>query len=108
MVVGAVALGLLTGGCNSHLTGGLGMREEVVYFAPSASPADHVTALRRCSGLPGTTAEPLPGPGAPSSSRYYDVRFRVDHANDFQLNQLFECLYRQPGVVGVGESNPTE
>jgi hypothetical protein len=31
------------------------------------------------------------------------VRFRVDKANDHDLAQLYNCLGRQPGVLGVSD-----
>ena len=44
--------------------------------------------------------EPLPtGASARlASAQVNDVRFRVDHASDRDINQLLLCLRRQPGV----------
>jgi len=93
---------LLLAGCGGKLTRGLSVQEVVVYFSPSATPAQHAEVLHECSGIPGTTPEPLPGPSAPLSSRVYDVRFRVDHASNQQLARLLSCLssHKSQGVGG--------
>lgn len=100
--VGAVALALLAAGCGGKLTRGLASQEVVVYFSAQATQADHVAVLHACSGLPGTSPEPLPAASAPRSSQVYDVRFRVDHATNRQLSDLLSCLSGQSrrGVLG--------
>lgn len=95
----ALALGgvVVLCGCNASLS----KREIVVQFAPSASPADHVAARAACAtAAPRVSPEPIVHTRYPSTE-INDVRFRVDHANDHDLAQLYNCLGRQPGVVGV-------
>lgn len=75
-------------------------REVVVKFSADATQAQHDAARAACSGLPRTTPEPAPS-NAGRAGRLNDVRFRVDLASDAQLNALYKCLVRQPGVIGV-------
>jgi hypothetical protein len=37
------------------------------------------------------------------STHIDDIRFRVDKADDHDLNQLYNCLRVQPGVIGVSD-----
>jgi hypothetical protein len=86
-------------GCNANLS----KREIVVQFSPSATPADHAAARAACA-----TAAPHASPEPIVHTRYItthidDIRFRVDKANDHDLNQLFNCLRVQRGVIGVSD-----
>jgi hypothetical protein len=93
-------LALLLAGCG--VGGGIAVRREVVVtFAADAPESAHEAALRACAGLPRTSPEPRPT-STREFSRRNDVRFRVDRAGDADLARLYECLQRQPGVVGVG------
>lgn len=76
-------------------------REVVVHFAPDATPAQHVAARTACSNLPHTSPEPMPTGRLRLSQRLTDVRFEVGDANDRELLDLYNCLQKQPGVVGV-------
>jgi hypothetical protein len=76
-------------------------REVVVHFGPDAPRAQHVAARQACAGLPHTSPEPMPTGTLRLSQRVTDVRFRVDDANDRELLALYNCLQKQPGVVGV-------
>ncbi len=97
LVVALVAT--MLAGCG-RLGQNITKREVVVHFGPTASPAQHLSARTACTGLPHTSPEPLPT-GNRLSQRLNDVRFRVDNASDRQLLTLYNCLSRQPGVVGV-------
>jgi hypothetical protein len=78
-------------------------REVVVQFTPSASPDEHRAALTACTGAaPHTSPEPIVHDKFPSTE-INDVRFRVDKANDHDLAQLYKCLGKQPGVIGVSD-----
>lgn len=92
-------LGLLAAGCG-RLGAGLSDQELVVVFAADATHQEHVAALRACSHIPDVVPEPIPTNEKLLSTQIYDVRFRIDHADDFEVNQLIQCLRRQPGVVG--------
>ena len=86
-------------GCNANLS----KREIVVQFAPTATPAQHVAARAACA-----TAAPHSSPEPIVHTKYItthinDIRFRVDKADDHDLNQLFNCLRLQPGVIGVSD-----
>jgi hypothetical protein len=96
LVAAACVLGLV--GCNNP---NLTRRELVVHFDPSASAADHTTARTACAtAAPHASPEPAPSVASTSVAVPNDVRFRVDHASDRDLNQLLQCLRRQQGVVG--------
>lgn len=94
----ASGLGLSAVGCSGQSA--LTFREVVVKFAPSATPEQHRAARAACDGLPHTSPEPIPS-NAGKAARLNDVRFRVDQASDAELNALYQCLIRQPGVIGV-------
>lgn len=101
-VVGLAAAGLLVlavSGCNANLS----KREIVVHFTPQATDAQHRAAREACTGVaPHTTPEPIVHNQYPTS-RITDIRFRVDKANDNDLAKLYNCLGKQPGVVGVSD-----
>jgi hypothetical protein len=93
-----VACVVSAGGCNNP---NLNRRELVVHFDPSATQVDHDSARAACaSAAPHASPEPAPSASSRGVSPAYDVRFRVDHASDRDVNQLLQCLRRQEGVVG--------
>ena len=90
---------LFLGGCNANLS----KREIVVQFSPTATPAQHAAARAACA-----TAAPHASPEPIVHTKYVtthinDIRFRVDKADDHDLNQLYNCLRVQPGVIGVSD-----
>lgn len=96
--LGAALIILLTG-CNASLS----KREIVVHFTPSASEAQHAAAREACAtATPKASPEPIVH-NQFASTRIDDVRFRVDKADDHDLAQLYKCLSKQPGVVGVSD-----
>jgi len=93
------ALALLVAGCNASLS----KREIVVHFSSSATPADHEAARAACAtATPKASPEPIVHNKFPTT-RMQDVRFRVDKANDYDLAQLYKCLAKQKGVIGVSD-----
>jgi hypothetical protein len=96
--LGAVLVVVLTG-CNASLSN----REIVVQFTPTASATQHAAAREACAtAAPHASPEPIVHNNY-ASTRVNDVRFRVDKANDHDLAQLYACLSRQPGVLGVSD-----
>jgi len=86
-------------GCNNP---NLTRREAVVHFDQSATKADHDAARTACAdAAPHASPEPAPSASTRGVSPAYDVRFRIDHASDRDINQLEQCLRHQHGVVGV-------
>lgn len=76
-------------------------REVVVVFKPGATAADRDRVRAACAAAsPHASPEPQ-GPGTLKSSRVNDVRFRVDKADDSELNRLYGCLTKDPAVRGV-------
>ena len=101
-----VAVGLAAIGCAASLAGcnnaNLSRRELVVHFDQSATAAEHDAARTACAtAAPHASPEPAPSASTRGVSPAYDVRFRVDHASDRDLNQLSQCLRKQRGVVGI-------
>lgn len=101
-----VTAGLAAAGCSLSLAGcnnaNLTRRELVVHFDSSATAADHDAARTACAtAAPHASPEPAPSASARGVSPAYDVRFRVDHASDRDINQLAQCLRRQRGVLGI-------
>jgi hypothetical protein len=93
----------VTAGCAS-----LSQREVVVVFGQDSTPAQHRAARDACSGFENASPEPLPTSSRYASERLSDVRFRVDKASDGQINDLYTCLRKQPGVVGVNIPDTTQ
>jgi hypothetical protein len=94
----AIACVLATGGCNNA---NFTRRELVVHFDVAATTSDHESARTACAtAAPHASPEPMPSPSTRGVNRGNDVRFRVDHASDRDINQLLQCLRRQNGVVG--------
>jgi len=94
-LLGAVVLS----GCNANLS----KREIVVHFDPSASSAQHAAARTACANAaPHASPEPIVHTSY-ISTHISDIRFRVDKADDRDLNILFNCLRQQPGVIGVSD-----
>ncbi|HET7311398.1 MAG TPA: hypothetical protein VFJ17_08745 [Mycobacteriales bacterium] len=86
-------------GCNNA---NLSRRELVVHFDSSATAADHNAARAACAtAAPNASPEPAPSASTRGVSPPYDVRFRVDHASDRDINQLAQCLRHQRGVLGI-------
>jgi len=74
-----------------------------VHFSADATAAEHLAARAACTGAaPNTSPEPVVHTRF-ASTRINDIRFRVDHADDHDLAQLYVCLGHQPGVVGVSD-----
>ena len=89
-------------GCNASLS----KREVVVHFSSSATEAQHAAAREACAtATPKASPEPIVH-NKYATTRIDDIRFRVDKADDHDLAQLYKCLSKQPGVVGV--SDPME
>jgi len=86
-------------GCNASLS----KREAVVHFTSSASEAQHVAAREACAtAAPHVSPEPIVH-NKYATTRIDDVRFRIDKADDHDLAQLYNCLAKQPGVIGVSD-----
>lgn len=76
-------------------------REVVVVFKPGATEVDRDRVRTACAGAsPHASPEPE-GAGSLKSSRVNDVRFRVDKADNAELNKLYTCLTADPSVRGV-------
>lgn len=92
-----LAVPAVLAGCGKYAA----RREVVVTFKPNATQAQHDAARAACTGVVARST-PVPKPTSTLPSvRLYDVRFRVDSANDGELAQLYDCLRRQPGVLGI-------
>jgi hypothetical protein len=93
------ALVVLLTGCNASLN----KREIVVHFTASATEAQHAAARTACAtAAPHSSPEPIVH-NSYATTRIDDIRFRVDKANDHDLAQLYKCLAKQPGVIGVSD-----
>ena len=94
-----VALLVLVTGCNASLS----KREIVVHFSSSATETQHAAARTACAAAaPHVSPEPIVH-NSYATTRIDDIRFRVDKADDHDLAQLYNCLSRQPGVIGVSD-----
>ena len=88
VLVTATLFGGLTG---CKYAAALSKREVVVLFKPGATQAQHQLVLASCSNVANAVPEAM-GNGKLVSELASNVRFRVDHASDAQLAQLFECF----------------
>jgi hypothetical protein len=85
-------------GC--HATSGLSNEEIVVSFKTGATQADHTAVWNACQHLPGITEEPLVSTSKYKSTLLNNVRYQVGKASNYQLQQLYTCLGKQPSVSG--------
>jgi hypothetical protein len=92
----ALVLGLT--GCRQ--TASLSKQEIVVQFATGATAADHARVWALCEHITNVDPEPLVTKSKYAATLLYNVRFRVDHATNLQLQQLFNCLKQDPTVSG--------
>lgn len=97
-VVGALVLAATLTGCRQ--TAGLSKQEVVVVFKSDATAADHSRVYAACKNLPGVEAEPLVSDSKYSATLLNNVRYRVDSATNYQLQQLYNCLRKDPSVLG--------
>jgi hypothetical protein len=95
------AIGILLGSLAAcKQTSGLSRQEIVVVFKPTATAADHSRVWELCRNVDGVAAEPLVTTSKYPSVLRSNVRFRVDHATNLQLQRLYACLGKDPSVVG--------
>lgn len=85
-------------GCRQ--TASLSLQEVVVVFKPDATQADHARVYAACKNLPGVSPEPLVTDSKYLATLQNNVRYRVDHATNYQLQQLYQCLSKDPSVAG--------
>ncbi len=75
-------------------------QEVVVVFKDGATQADHARVWQKCQGLDGIKPEPLITESKYPSTLLNNVRYRVDNASNYQLQQLYSCLAKDPSVAG--------
>jgi hypothetical protein len=85
-------------GCRQ--TANLSKQEVVVQFTLNATQADHARVWNLCQHVDGSTPEPLVTTSSHPSTLMFNVRYRVDHASNYQLQQLYDCLRQDATVVG--------
>jgi hypothetical protein len=96
----ALALAAVAGLSGCRQTASLSMQEVVVVFKSGATQADHARVYAECQQLPGVSPEPLVTASKYEATLQNNVRYRVDHATNYQLQQLYDCLGKDPSVVG--------
>lgn len=97
-ILGAAGIATLLSGCRQ--TASLSLQEVVVVFKPDATQADHARVYAACKNLPGVSPEPLVTDSKYLATLQNNVRYRVDHATNYQLQQLYQCLSKDPSVAG--------
>jgi hypothetical protein len=96
----SAVIGLLSSLAGCRQTASLSKQEIVVYFATGATAADHARVWALCQHIDNVDPEPLVTTSKYPATLLYNVRFRVDHATNLQLQQLFNCLKQDPTVSG--------
>lgn len=96
----------LASGCRQ--TANLSKQEVVVTFAVDATPADHARVWALCQHVDGAVPEPLVTKSKYPATLRFNVRYRVDHATNFQLQQLYDCLKQDPTVLGFGPGDSAD
>ena len=89
-------------------TAGLSKQEIVVVFTTGATAADHARVWGLCQHITNVDPEPLVTTSKYPATLLYNVRFRVDHATNLQLQQLFNCLKQDPTVVGTNSGDSAD
>ena len=93
-------------GCKQ--TASLTRAEVVVVFKPAATQADHSRVYAKCASVAGTSPEPLVTTSKYPATLRSNVRYRVDHATNFDLQQLYNCLTGDPSVAGYTTTGDQE
>ena len=99
-ITAITALGAIVGLSGCRQTASLSMQEVVVVFKTGATPADHARVYAACKALPGVSPEPLVTQSKYQATLQNNVRYRVYHATNYQLQQLYDCLGKDPSVIG--------
>jgi hypothetical protein len=99
---------LLSGLAGCRQTAALGRQEVVVVFKTDAAPADHARVWALCQHVDGAVPEPLVTKSKYPATLRSNVRFRVDKATNYQLQQLFNCLKQDPSVTGYSTTGDSE
>ena len=79
----------------------LSKQEIVVHFTTDATAADHARVWALCQHIPNVDPEPVDTTSKYKATLLYNVRYRVDHATNLQLQQLFDCLKQDPTVAAT-------
>jgi hypothetical protein len=82
-------------------TQNLSQQEVVVVFKDGATQADHARVWQKCQNLENIKPEPLITESKYPSTLLNNVRYRVDNASNYQLQQLYDCLAKDPSVAGA-------
>jgi len=97
-IMGVAAIAASLAGCRQ--TASLSVQEVVVVFKPDATQADHARVYAACKAVPGVSPEPLVTDSKYLATLQNNVRYRVDHASNAELQQLYSCLAKDPSVAG--------
>lgn len=100
VVTGAALLAIVLPLAGCKQTASLTMQEVVVQFKNGATQADHARVYTECQSFPGVSPEPLVTESKYKATLQSNVRYRVDHATNYQLQQLYNCLGKDPSVIG--------
>lgn len=104
----SAAAALLVGLSGCRQTAGLSKQEIVVHFTTGATAADHARVWALCQRIPNVDPEPLDTTSKYKATLLYNVRYRVDHATNLQLQQLFDCLKQDPTVSGYDNGDSAD
>src|SRR5665213_1877219 len=99
------AVATLAGLAGCRQTANLSKQEVVVQFTLNATQADHARVWNLCQHVAGTTPEPLVTTSKHPSTLLFNVRYRVDHASNYQLQQLYNCLRQDASVKGFSSGD---
>ena len=105
---GVAATAVLWAVVGCRQTASLSKQEIVVVFTTGATAADHARVWGLCQHIPGVDPEPLDTTSKYKATLLYNVRYRVDHATNLQLQQLFNCLKQDPTVVGTNSGDSAD
>lgn len=97
---GVLAGGLLLALAGCRQTSNLTRAEVVVVFKPGATQADHARVYAKCEHVAGVSPEPLVTTSKYPATLRSNVRYRVDHASNYDLQQLYNCLTTDSTVAG--------
>lgn len=97
-ILAAAGIATLLSGCKQ--TASLSRQEVVVVFKGGATQADHARVYDACKDLPGISPEPMVTESKYPATLLNNVRYRVDTASNYQLQQLYKCLGNDPSVAG--------
>lgn len=96
------AVGVIAFGAYATISGPPPQQEAVVIFRPEATTAEKDQVRAACPTV-GLAVQLPPDRNKLATSRVYPLRYDVARASTDDRAAVYDCVYRQPGVLGINQ-----